>query len=353
MYIIISFITILGFIRLMFLNTINSKKTFIIIAGVFLFLIASLRSIHFGPGDVLFYVNKYTSLTQGSISFYWYNFINGEGKDPFFYLFSKIISILGFDYHMWLAILSGIFIYSVSRLININSPEPYISYIGLISLGYFFFSLTGLRQTMALALLLLSYSYLKDRKLTKFILIVVIASLFHSSALIFVVAYPLFNMKIGIKHAFGVIGSLILATFFENLIREFILVLSWTDQLSEYANRDTSLTISGFIIQISIFLFCLFFKKGVLISDNRNLGLYNLIFLGVIFQAFSTVIAEFFRISMFFSIYSIVLIPIAINTIKDNNIKVIVYLLVITALIAYTLWNGNFYGFKFFFQEVK
>jgi EpsG family len=348
--IIISFITLIGFVRLTMFSKLNSKKCYVITAGLLLFIIASFRTIHFGP-DVMGYVDRYISLTYESLSLYWNYFISGEGKDPIFYLSSKIISNLNMGYQMWLAILSGIFIFSVSKLIYKHSDEPYISFISLISLGYFFFSLTGLRQTLALSILLLSYDSLRNKKLIKFIIMVIIASLFHSSALVFLIAYPLANMKIGIKHVFGIVGSFIFATFFENAIRDLITIISWSDQLYEYSERSASLTISGFIIQLCIYLFCLLYKKEVLQSDIRNLILYNLLFIGVILQAFATVIAEFFRISMYFSIYSIVLIPIAINTIKDNNIKVIVYLFVNMALIVYILWNGDFYGFKFSFMR--
>ena len=117
-----------------------------------------------------------------------------------------------------------------------------------------------------------------------------------------------------------------------------------------YLNDGTALTISGFIIQLAIYLFCLLYKKEVLKSDTSNISLYNLLFLGLVFQVFSAVIAEFFRISMYFSIFSLVLIPKAIGTIKNKKLRAIIYLLVLLALVLYIYWTGSFNKFKLYWQ---
>lgn len=348
MNIIIGYITIVGLLRLIVYKKNNNRK-FVIIAGFLLFIIAALRTIEFGP-DVRRYINMFVELPYRNLSDLWMNFLTGTGKDPFFYFFSKLISITGASYQVWLAILSGIFIYSVTKLIHKYSDEHYISYIALISLGYFYFSLTGLRQAMALSMILLSYSPLRERKLVPFIALVIFGSLFHSTALIFLIAYPLVNMKIGFKHILGVGLALSLSVFFSGYIRYLVGMLGWTDTMIAYAVRETSLTYSGFIIQLFIFLFCLFYKDAVLKIDNKNLSLYNLLFLGLIFQAFTTVIAEFFRISMYFSIFSIVLIPKAIAAEKNKHLRVIIYFAVFAALIIYIIWTGSFRGFKFFWS---
>src|SRR5690606_20761151 len=103
------------------------------------------------------------------ISEVWINLITGEGKDPFFYFFSKIISLLGANPQIWAAIIALIFGVAVLNLIYKYSPDVYLSIVALISLGYFYFSFTGLRQTLALAMIVISYKYLRNRNSFKFI----------------------------------------------------------------------------------------------------------------------------------------------------------------------------------------
>jgi hypothetical protein len=339
------YIVLIGIIKLNMPPSSKYNKSFVIFAGALLFLICSLRNAEFGP-DTLSYVSDYLSLSYINILDLWGNF----DKDPFFFLFSKIISLFGVSYQVWLAIIAAIFIFSVSKLIYRYSSEAYLSFIVLLSLEYLFFSLTGLRQALALSMILLSYPYLREQKLIPFLVLVFFGSLFHSSALIFLIAYPLAKMKIGWKQFIGTLSALILSYFFSDVIKDLVALLGWKDYLSSYAAREYTLTISGFIIQLSIFLFCIYYKKGVLQLDINNLSLYNLLFLGLTFQAFAVVIAEFFRISMYFSIFSIILIPIAVNAEKNILTRRVVYTLACIALVSYLIIAGNFNGFIFYWQ---
>lgn len=349
MAIILGYIGIVIIVRLYLFNR-KKNKLFLNIAVFFLFFIAATRAIGFGT-DVIRYINIYEGLNNISLSSLLSIFFNGNLNDPFFYISSKFISLAGGSYRIWLALLSGIFVFSVARIIKKYSPYPLISIVGLISLGYFYFSLTGLRQTMALSFILLSYPYLRDKKLKGFMILVFIGSLFHSSALIFLISYPLVNMKIGIKHVILIISALITSIFFEGYIRSLVALIGWTDNLSEYVSQESSLSYSGLIIQLIIFVFCIFFSKNILKKNKEDLSLYNLLLLGMIFQAFASVIAEFFRVSMYFSIFSIILIPKAIATIKNKHMRIFIYYLVIIAMIAYIIWSQSFDGFQFLWDE--
>ncbi|WP_313016295.1 EpsG family protein [Acetoanaerobium noterae] len=347
--VIFGYITLLGFIKLILPTNTKNKRFFVFVASIILFLISALRSITFGT-DTIGYVNKYISLSYTSLYELLMNVITRTGKDPFFYLFAKVINLTGANYQIWLAILAGIFCYSVSKLVSKYSVEPYISFIALISLGYFYFSLTGLRQTMALSMIILSYRYLRERELVPFIMMILIGTLFHTSAIIFLIAYPSANIKVGLKQILGILIALIIAFFFKESIYSVLDLLNMSDRYAYYIEHGTSLTISGFIIQLAIYLFCLLFKKNILSYDQNNMSLYNLLFLGLVFQAFAIVIAEFFRVSMYFSIFGIVLIPQVIATIKDKYIRVIVYISVLISLVAYIFWTGSFNEFIFFWQ---
>ena len=349
MIILIAYIAIISIIKLAMLLKSKYKKIFVITASSLLFLLSACRHINFGS-DTVAYVKRYISLVDTSLSQVWINFITGAEKDPFFYFISKLISLLGFNYQVWLAIIAAIFCFSVSKFIYDYSDDPYISFISLISLGYLYFSLSGLRQTIALSIILLSYKYLKENKLMPFIALVLFGSLFHKSAMVFLIAYPLGNMKIGWKQVTGIVVAPMLAYFFKPQVLGVLYYVNRGGNYSYLIEQGTTLNLMGFIIQLFIYLFCIFYKKRVLKSDVKNLKLYNLLFLGLIFQSFTIVVAEMFRVSMYFSIFSIALIPKAINTEKDRWLRRIVYLAVFVALTSYILWAGSFSGFKFFWE---
>lgn len=315
-----------------------------------LFVISSTRTIWFGS-DVIGYVNKYQDLINIDFPSLIESSIFGDMKDPVFYLSSKLVSLTGADYRIWLSVISGVFIYSVSRIIKIYSSYPFISVVALISLGYFSFSMTGLRQTIAISIILFSYSFIRERKLLQFIICVILASLFHSSALIFLISYPISLNKIDWKNILILVFAFLVLFIFPTFIRSLISLFSWNDTLVGYAFQETALTLSGFIIQLFIFIFCILFKDNILTDNPKDIILFNITFVGLIFQLFSSEIAELFRVSMYFSIFNIILIPKAIKSIKNNNLRRFIYYIVVCAVLAYIAWSGAFSGLDFFWND--
>ena len=333
---IIAYIVLMGSLKF-----ILPKKQLVIAMALSLFFLASFRSPLFGP-DVMSYVDSFNRLKYQSLASTFQ-----ISKDASFYVFAQLLGKLGVSSQGWLAILSGIFIFSLYKLIKEYSIDPYLSFIVVLSLGYFFFSLTGLRQALAMSILLLSFKFILERKIMFFILNVLFASLFHSSALIFIIAYPLSNIKVSKKHIFIPLIVLISSFFLEKLLRNFISALAWNESLKNYSNQEQFLTYSGFVIQLMIIYFCYLNKKKILSVNNKeNTVLFNMLLIGIIFQAFSSIIAEFFRVSYYFSIYCMVLIPRAIYSFKDKESRLIAYLLVFIALFSYVIWSKTFLGFR-------
>jgi hypothetical protein len=117
-------------------------------------------------------------------------------------LLNKIISVVFYD-PQWLFIITAVFIcFSTARFIFKHSPNVLLSAILYLTLDMFFFNLTGIRQSLAIAILFFAYDFLLSRRFIIFALIVLAASAFHSSAIIFIAVYPLYNIRIDAKKAF-------------------------------------------------------------------------------------------------------------------------------------------------------
>lgn len=68
------------------------------------------------------------------------------------------------------------------------SKQPLIFIFGF--LAFLYVRLSGLRQARAAAILFLGYSFIRDRKFVKYLLTVFVAMLFHASAIVAIVLYP-------------------------------------------------------------------------------------------------------------------------------------------------------------------
>lgn len=346
----IVYILLLGIIKLMILGNPYYQKPYVLFAGYLLFLISALRSIQFGP-DVIGYVNKYEELSNANLKDLFMDVVNNEGKDPLFYFISKLINMLGASPQIWLAIIAFIFCSAIVLLIYKYSDEPYMSIVMIISLGYLSFSFTGLRQAVAMAIILLSYKFLVERRIVYFTLFVFVASLFHLSAIFFLLAYLVKGFKTSWKQLTIIGISILMASFFKTPILKMVEILSLSDdRYLSYLDDPSTLNSTGFLIQLSIYIYCLFYKNNLTIKSEKNTLLYNLLFLGLVFQAFSLVIAESFRISMYFSIFSIILIPKVINAEPNKWLRTLIYILIWSMLVGYLLISTNLQNFTFFWQ---
>lgn len=260
-------------------------------------------------------------------------------KDRLFWVAAKPLHELGMGSHAWLAILSGAFILGVAQLIRCYSTMPVISITMLFGLGYVHFSSTALRQTVALSLILVAIPILSQRRFRSAIALVFLAGLFHSSAIVFLLFFPLAMRRFGWVQVLALGAAIAGTTFYSAQARELIRVVGWTENLSGYADQSVSLTWAGFLIHSSILLFCwvmLVRKNGEPVDHI----LFNLAVLGLCFLAFSTEIAESFRLAIFFSIVEIVLVPRAISQIRDARTRHLVCQVVIASSLFYLAVSG-------------
>lgn len=316
----------------------NRKKHFVVSACILLFLYAAFRAHNLQP-DIPVYVDyfrKNAFLSFDEVK----EFFDGKYKDPFYHFFAWCFSKVFSDAQCWLAFVSLAYVSSVGILVYKESESPVLSLLAFISLTYFEFSLSGLRQTLAMSLTMLSYFCIKKKKLLSFIVLVLLASLFHKSALIFLIIYPIARTKIDKWHL--LVAVLAGGMFFlgESYIRTFMQNFLVDTQYEGYIERTVGLSIAGFVIQACIFFFCIVYHSAVTKRYKHATILYNLAFVGLVFQLFSSMIAEVFRISMYFSFFNILLIPMAISVEKDDRIRILETLGIGLAFVAYMFVVG-------------
>lgn len=316
----------------------NGKKYFLITSGFILFLYAALRAHTLQP-DLETYVRVYKYYAR-------YSFLeileifNPDFKDPTYYFSGWLFSRIFLDPQWWLAFIGVVYIAVIAVLIYKESNNPLLSLLALLSLEYFEFSLSGLRQTLAMSITTLAFFSLKDRKPWKFLFLVIMASLFHRSALIFLIAYPIATMKLGWKHI--IVATFVFCLFFgaQNIVKSLMEKFLADTQYEAYIDREITLTFSGFIIQGTIFAFCLMYYPIVRQRYEHADVLYNLVFIGLMFQIFSSMLAEFFRISIYFSMFSIILIPLAISTESNKKLRALENIVIPLIFIVYMFKDG-------------
>lgn len=288
----------------LFKHSMPREKVFLILAFLAVFLVIALQSEQ-NNGDLV----QYHSAFERYRDYTWADFqlIKNNIKDPFYHICGSLFAHLGFSFHGWHMLIGFIYAFSIYLLVSRYSSNVYISYIVLITVGSFGFAMSGLRQTLAFAFLMFSFKYLENKKIIKFILFVLMASLFHSTAIIFLLAYPLYRLKLRLRNLILLgIGAVVVILNGRLFLERFVSFIGTDEIYSDYLNKESGLSIAGIIIFSFILIFCLVsYRLGF--EDAKYKGLCNLAVVSLTFRILSvTMIAEMFRVSMYFAVFDII-----------------------------------------------
>jgi hypothetical protein len=274
-------------------------------------------------------------------------------KDITFFLFTKFFSFFSVDYNLYIFILSIPINIAIGRLIYKYSEMYWFSFILFLSLGYYLACFTLLRHSIALAFIVFSYDYLLSRKKIKFVLMVLVASFFHQTALLFLIAYPLARIKINIMHFLAVGGSLGLAVLVPDKIRNIIFMIASGNRFQSF-KEAVQLSLVGWGINLVIILVALYYYKRLIAIDKENVVLYNLSIISLILMGFAGIIGEMYRLAMYFGIFNILLLPKAISCETNKSNKLILSILISIVFVGYFLFfaleNYRVVPYKFFWQ---
>ena len=217
-----------------------------------MFLLFVLRYKYVG-GDTIGYVRFFQNEIRG------YSFAELLNEDLMrtevgYSIYVKIISLFTDNYTVYFLI-NGIVIFgTLLHFSKKYTDNPFVFFFMFMTLGTYQFVETGLRQALAMMICLWAIDFLKNKKIIRFILLVALASLFHTSAWLFLLILPLFMIKrLDWTIATHIIMALVFFVgfgAFQNLINE------WLGY--EYTIEETGNGGIFFLLVLVLFAFSLF-----------------------------------------------------------------------------------------------
>lgn len=217
-------------------------------------------------------------------------------------IFNKLLSYLSQNSQMLLFSSAIIAIGSVSLLIAKNSKSAILSFVLYCGLSVFMLTFSGIRQAIAISITILAFFCIKKKKIFLFILLTLLASAFHASALVFLIAYPIYYIPANKPILKFLSVPLLLIVY---LLRNPLFSL-FSRLFKENAQNDENGSFMLFFFFTIIYIFALFFENKL---NHVEIGYRNLFYVACICQAFSGVYATAMRVGYYFMIYLILLIP--------------------------------------------
>lgn len=332
--------------------TYKRRKVYCIICGALWFLISGLRNVTVGA-DTLSYRFSFDAVKNQSVRTLFKNIIDkyisgGSQRDPGYDFFVKIFQYFSENYQVYLIFIAALFMIPFTVWIIRESKNPFISFVLYSSLFYSFFSLTGIRQTISTAMVvLIGDKLIKNKKLIPFVIIVLLASTIHASALVFLPFYFLSRIPVNIKTISAWVIGIVISFFARRQLKAFFIDISgYDDYAKDYEGAGTfTFTFIMFLILIWVIISFLGNK-----DIEKNKRLYNAFFLAMFFTPLTWLNPSAMRVVQYFSIYLVLLIPQMIEDTFDEKSKPIVTGIIVAILTLLLLKDNPQYAF--FWQQV-
>lgn len=330
-YILLLYILLLYILQQLRMPLSSKNYTFLVASAIF--VIIAFRDYSVGV-DTLTYKELFYSSEQ-YVKHYKTNIPNITSECLFF-LTANMVRLMRLGDRIYFIIISLFMVLSITIFIKRYSKSQFLSYWLYITLGLLALSMSALRQMIALSVILFSFNYLIEEKKVKYVVTVFIASLFHFSAIIMLPIYFLRKIKLTPNKRLLLLFSTVIGTY---LAKKIVLWIVFSiDIFAKYlpynmgaeSVRTNPLVI---LVALAIPLICsIIYKNNREDTHNssRELNLFNIFYLmsciNLGIMIVSTDISIVSRVSYYFLVCNIILIPNAIMSMRNQQFKVMALL---------------------------
>ncbi len=336
-----------GLMLLLIKPTPNKRKVFIGLTTVQWILISGLRGMSVSP-DMYSYKFKFekalhTSWKQVFASFYDV-YVNEDGKDPGYTIFEKVIQIFVKDYQAYLFIVAVIFFVCLAIWIYRNSRLPCFSYLIFSAFLFGFYAITGTRQTIATALVVLIGSELiKRRQFWKFLLVCAVAFTIHKSSMVALPFYFISQKEITAKYSLAVFGAFPILFVFRNQYVEVLKYISGYD----YDALESSGAYGFTLVYMAVCAVSMILIRYIKLNCENYKIYYNALFMGSLFIPAVFVNPAMMRVVQYFTLYLMLMIPEIVCSIEKKYRATAYAAMVFVLFLASNVYN---YSYQFFWQ---
>lgn len=315
------------------------KTPLICLIFIQLVMFSGLRGLNVGT-DTISYLKIFNNVSPNFQVIRIFNYT----VEPLFALLNGIIGWFNGSYQSLLIFSSFIINFLIFKSIVIHSSDKFLSLFLYVGLYQYYQSFNGIRQYIAVAIVLFSYKYVKKRQLSKFAICILSATSFHITAVVFIPFYFFYNKNLRLKSIAKFLGFILLFILSFSIILEIAFIYIPDYKVYESSIGQGSGGIRDIVISV------LFITFGMIYGNLKSRNHLFLTLIAIAYFAFS-VLALFFnanlmmRLGWYFSVFIPIYIPNIMINIKNKHkrllMKYIIYICAFT-LNLYLL-SSNFH----------
>lgn len=345
---------------IMFAPVANINRRVYLFSSLFvIWIIMSLRGYMVG-NDTLTYVQLYPQIAQQDLTVGFFKQMIGGRFEFGFILLVKFLYFFTPNPRLLIIVVVTVEILALAYFLENLSCDIPLSLILFVTMNFMGLSMSAMRQCLAMGLGMVAIVYLLKNYNWQFFLIIFIAGSFHKAAFVLLILYPMYKMTISFKTlalwlSIFVVAYLTFGTWFSVVTQQ---VTSYTNYgMLNNTGDSSSLGIILKIIELVIIIaFCILApwpkKTEVRIGVDYGLNTWQFFLLMLVISIGMSFLALKFsqisRISIFFEIVILVLVPRTISLFKNVSTKFICSTIVVCSAVLYfyviQIYRPEWYG---------
>lgn len=307
----------------------------------YIMIIIGLRS---SVGDTEAYIKIFNELPTSISSAFSDEYTKDRGFFALSILFKRFISR---DYTMWLLVISCICGVAVAKTLKSFSENFFFSMYLFITMTHFVWMLNGMRQFIAVSLLFANIALMRDRKFIKFLILTLILSTIHITAIIMIPFYFFATSEPWDKRFWLILIAVMIAGMsIDRIANTFSYVLedsAYEGYLEAAATTAGSNIIRTIVAAAPPVLALVCYKhirseKDRIIKISTNMSFLSAVLYFASAQSGGVLVGRF---PIYFDMYNLLLLPWLVENCFTKQSKKIAYVIL---AIAY---------FAFFYSKVK
>lgn len=228
------------------------------------------------------------------------------------------------------------------------SPMFAFSIFLFCTMGFLSHSFNLTRQFIAIAIVLFAYGYIVDKKLLKYLTTVIVASLFHKTALIMLPAYFLLRMRPSKFVWLAAAVAATLLTIFKSQVISFVVENFYPQYYDKAFVGETIGSSYYMIVSATLIGSVLYFiqQKRLNLKVARDRIIVNLVLTVALLHVVLNWMPLSNRVSLYFDVLLILIIPQLIKLLNEKTRKRIVTMIAVAyfTLAAFLSFSSNANG---------
>lgn len=268
----------------------------------------------------------------------WRDILTWQNAEIAFYIIAKIISLITANPQVMLIVTAIISIVPLLLFYKREAEIPILTMVLFATVAPFSMYFSGIRQALAMAFAIPAWYCAKNKKLVLFILTVIVAMLFHKSAVILFVIYVLYRVRITPKALPVVLPVMLVVYLFNGPIFNYLTRFLWEDYGE--ATETGAYTVLILLILFAVYSFVIPDESKL---DDDIIGYRNILLFAICIQCFAPVHTLAMRMNYYFLPFIPILMPKIANRSKVQYKQIAVISIPVMTLffLFYFFWRAH------------